>query len=181
MSNTRSHQYEPEERAIKLGKILFVLSFICPYMIDYANVQDFYSLVIYAPTWVFSQVGNQIYGGPTPFALIMFFYWTPAVVAGYLSYRYAKGGFSSIKLYILSEIICAIVTILFILPLMNVSRSMVNGEAIYDFMIPFPLPPVFSLLLIPYLRPKEIVGPWKGPDEQASTEHDSQEEKSWLE
>jgi hypothetical protein len=171
MSGTR--QFEPNDDAIKLSKILFALSFLFPYLIDYANVAELDHLVVYAPLWIFARVEGQIYAGPNPLALIMFFYWTPIVVTGYLSYRFAKGQFSSVKLYILCVIICVSLTIFFILPMMTIPRAMVEGDLIYTTVIPLPIAPALSLLLIPYLRPAEIISPWK--DQEVESEHEGAE------
>ena len=118
-----TQQYEPEERAISLGKILFILSFLCPYLIDYAFFDDFQHLVIYAPVWMFGLIDGQIFGGPTPMALLLFFYWTPIVVAGYLAYRFAEGRFTSTPLYVLSIIICIAISVVFILPMATISMA----------------------------------------------------------
>ena len=175
-----TQQYEPEERAISLGKILFILSFLCPYLIDYAIFDDFQHLVIYAPVWMFALIDGQIFGGPTPMALLLFFYWTPIVIAGYMAYRFAKGRFSSTPLYVLSIIICIAISVVFILPMATISMASYNGVEIYTTVIPFPIVPILSLLLIPFLRPKEIASPWKDSNETESIQDASENEQPWL-
>ncbi len=163
-----------------LAKVLFALSFLLPYLIDYASFEDFQQLVIYAPVWVFGLFDGQIFGGPTPMAFLLFFYWTPIVVSGYMAYRFAKGNFSRTSLYILSVIICIIISVVFILPMASTPRAAYEGVTIYSTAVPFPIAPLLDILLIPFLRPKVVTSPWKENESEMASQSETEEETHWL-
>ena len=173
-------QFEPKERAIKVAKALLALSFLLPYLIDYSGPDDLNHFIIYAPIWVFGQMENQIFGGPHPYALIMFTFWLPIVLMGYQSYRFANGKCSSTKSYVLSIFILVVLTIFFTLPMMFTPRGYANGEDIYSTIIPLPIIPIFSLALIPILQPTEISGPWSSQPENVEETEKPDDKSHWI-
>ena len=178
MSGVR--QFEPHERAITVGKAILALSFLLPYLINYSGPEDLNHFIIYAPIWVFGQMENQFFGGPHPFALIMFTFWLPIVLMGYQSYRFANGKCSSMKSYILSIFILIIVNIFFTLPMIFTPTGYTHGEEIYSTIIPLPIIPILSLILIPILQPTEISGPWRSQPENVEKTEKPDDNSHWI-
>ncbi|MGY5871526.1 MAG: hypothetical protein RTV72_04700 [Candidatus Thorarchaeota archaeon] len=171
-------QLEPRAKSIQLGKVIFGLSLVLPYIWSYPSSETFYSLMVYAPFWVFAQQGGIFVGGPTPLALIMFQFWLPYVLIGYQAERYAKGKCSSDKSYLLSVGILTIVAILFVIPLSINPTGFMNGEDVYQICIPIPIVPILALLSYRLLRPTTIEVPWTEESEQVESVHD--EESVWA-
>ncbi len=170
-------QFEPREKSVKIGKLIFGLSFVLPYLIYYASPETFDSMLIYAPFWVLQRRGNLVVGGPTPMALIMFQFWLPYVLIGYQARKYASGRCSSERSYLLSIILLTAVAILMALPLSMMPSGFMNGEDIYTPYIPIPIISILAVVSIRLLRPTKIEVPWTEESEPVDSIPD--EESVW--
>ncbi len=176
---SRADQFEPRVKSIQIGKIIFGLSFVLPYLVYYASPETFDAIMIYAPFWVFQQRGSLVFGGPTPMALIMFQFWLPYVLIGYQASRYAKGRFSSERSYVLSIIILTAFALLMVIPLSFMPSGFMNDEDIYVPYIPIPIIPILAVLSIRLLRPTRIEVPWTEESEQVESIPDKESESVW--
>lgn len=172
-------QFEPREKSITIGKVIFGLSFVLPYLVYYASPETFDTIMIYAPFWVLQQRGNLVVGGPSPMALIMFQFWIPYVLIGYQARRYADGRCSSERSYILSVMLITTFAILMALPLSFMPSGSLGYGDIYVPYIPIPIIPVLALVSTRALRPIKVEVPWSEALDTSEQEPDTKT-KSFL-
>jgi hypothetical protein len=152
--------FEQTSRGMKAAKVILGLSFFLPYLADWLYEGEFNQFIIYAPTWVAAASDWSSFIGPTPMALILFFYWFPYVLVGYLSYRFAQGRYSSIRWYVVQVVIVTIFAVLMILPMTTFPRASSGGMVYYSTTLPLPLVSILAIAMIPILRPVELTSPW---------------------
>ncbi|TFF96885.1 hypothetical protein EU546_00305 [Candidatus Thorarchaeota archaeon] len=155
-------ELEPKPESIRLSKILVGLSFFLPYLVDWLNTTDITHISIYAPIWVFILSPGYFFVGPTPMALLLFFYWIPYVLVGYQAHRFATGSCSTSRRYVAGVAISTIVAVAFTFPMMMAPRAQVGEDPLYSLVIPFPLVSILAVLFIPVLRPRHLQTPWTG-------------------
>ena len=162
-------------KGLRTAKVLVVLSFVLPYLVDWLNVEFEPQIAVYAPTWIMihSEWGDYI--GPTPLAALMFFYWLPYVFVGYFAYRYAEGRYSSADQYALRVFLVTLVAVLLSIPMMLEPRASSGGVDYYSTVIPLPLVSILSMVLIPVLRPAVVSSPWEAGTGEPSDEENTGE------
>lgn len=173
-----AYQLEPRAESVRIGKIIFALSLLLPYIWSYPSSESFYTFMMYAPFWVLAEQSSILLGGPTLLGLIMFQFWLPYVLIGYQATRYANGKCSSDRSYFLSIIILTIVAIFFIIPYYTYSSGSDGVEYIYNIMIPIPIIPILALLSYRLLSPTKIDVPWT--EESEPIESIPDEESVWA-
>jgi len=173
-----SSQLEPRAKSIQIGKVIFGLSLVLPYIWSYPSSESFYGFMMYAPFWVLAEQSSILVGGPTPLALIMFQFWLPYVLIGYQTTRYANGKCSSDKSYFLSIILLTIAALFFIIPYYTYPSGYNGVDYIYQIMIPIPIIPILALLSYRLLSPTKIDVPWTEASEPVESIPD--EESVWT-
>ena len=153
---------EPTSRGIKTAKVIIVLSFILPYLVDWLNEEGYQQLAIYAPIWIAVSRGGYSYIGPSGMALAMIFNWMPYVYVGYQSYMFAQGRYSSVGRYVLGVVFVTLIAFALTLPMMTFPRASTLEINYYAITIPLPLVSILTVILIPLLRPAMLTSSWEG-------------------
>ena len=164
---------EATVRGIKIGKVMIGLSLVLPYLVNWMNEEQFRQFSIYAPTWVFGIVDDILYGGPTPMAFLMIFYWAPYAFVGYQSFRFAQGRYSSVRWYLAIVAFATLIGILFTLSLGTLSTASSNGIQYFPTVIPLPLISILAIVLIPLLRPTVLESSWDNSKEDVFLQNDA--------
>lgn len=160
----------PSEHGVETSKILILLSLVLPYLLFFLDTSEYSTFGLYAPVWLVIRIPNgTIQGGPTPIALLMFFYWIPYVVVGVFSYNYANARYKSTVHFVARILVVTAVAVLLSFPLAQYPMASSGGHDYYPLMIPLPSTTLVTLLLIPALRPDRIESPWERLEDSAAS------------
>jgi hypothetical protein len=158
---------EPRAGSIRTAKAIALASLLAPYLVDWLNSAEIMHIVVYAPVWVFVESPDYFFAGPTPMALLLFFYWLPYIAVAYLCHRYAYARIRRDRLYLGSVVLLTVLAVLMVLPMMASPRASSGGEDLYSTVIPLPITSFLAIVLAPLLRPRAVEAPWSEGTEKA--------------
>ena len=148
---------DENKRGILVAKVLFVMTFLMPYLITWIDNEITSQWLIYSPTWIAGVQYDQFLWGFTPTMLIMFQLWIFYPVIGFLAIKYSRGGYPSTKSFLLRIAFVMLLAALFTIPVIIVYSQYGSNY------VPVPITLVVTLLMIPWIKPAQIKTPWDEP------------------